>query len=49
MKPRNARTTQTTDIKGTGPKTEKSCPVTNSEIAPIIAKNIQMVCILCNI
>ena len=43
------RTTQTIEIKGTGPKREKSCPVTNKKIAPRSAKNIQTVCILCSI
>ena len=41
--------TQTIDIKGVGPKSEKSCPVTNKKIAPKIDKKIQTVCILCNI
>lgn len=49
INPKKTRTTQTTDMKGTGPKREKSCPVMNRNIAPTRAKNIQIVCILCNI
>ena len=47
--PSKTKATQTIEIKGVGPKTEKSCPVTNKKIAPKIAKNIQTVCILCSI
>lgn len=49
MKPKSINTTQLIDIKGVGPKTEKSCPVMNRKMAPKIARNIQTVCILCNI
>lgn len=49
MNPNKTSVTQTIEIKGTGPKREKSCPVTNKKIAPIIDKKIQTVCILCNI
>lgn len=49
MNPNKMSITQTTDIKGTGPKTEKSCPVMNKKIAPKMDKKIQTVCILCNI
>ena len=49
INPKKTRITQTIDIKGTGPKSEKSCPVMNKNIAPMIDKNIQTVCILCNI
>lgn len=49
MNPKKIITTQIIDIKGVGPKREKSCPVTNKNIAPKMARNIQTVCILCNI
>lgn len=48
MNPNRTSTTQTMEIKGTGPKSEKSCPVTNKNIAPTIDKKIQTVCILCS-
>ena len=49
MNPNKTKTTQAIEIKGVGPKVEKSCPVTNRKTAPKIAKNIHTVCILCNI
>ncbi len=49
MNAKKTKTTQTIEINGTGPKREKSCPVMNKKIAPTSAKNIQIVCILCNI
>ena len=49
MNAKKTKITQTMEINGTGPNREKSCPVTNKKIAPISAKNIQTVCILCSI
>lgn len=49
MNPNKTKTTEAMEIKGVGPNSEKSCPVMNRKTAPKIAKNIQTVCILCNI
>jgi len=49
INPKSTKITQITEITGSGPKSEKSWPVTNKNTAPKIAKNIQTVCIRCNI
>ena len=43
------RTAHRIKIRGTDGRSEKSCPVTNKNIAPKIDKKIQTDCILCNI
>jgi hypothetical protein len=49
INPKKMRSTQAAEMNGAGAKSEKYCPAMNKNIAPTRAKNIQTVCILCNI